>query len=236
VIGVVVLIALIGVLLPTDVWRVAFGGDEESADVLFEDDFSTPRGWNFEEDSLARLAYDQGGLRMTIKQPRIAFARTHPFDRDVGAISVEVDATELAGGSGIIGVLCARSAQHGEAGRAGGGGAYIATVVPLADHYGLALVDQPLERSTPDLTRWLHEGTITISPGRIRSTRIRADCIGGADKTSVTIFVDGRRLGTGTNPVRLEQFDGVGLFVVHVPKGALPDVRFDNVTARELQP
>lgn len=236
----------VGLLFPTDVWRVEVKGDrlklsvlqpsEEDGAVLFEDDFSDRGGeWNVRDTPDALVEYSGGGLRMVVRDVGTINYEIHALPADVERLRIETDMTVLAGGDGLtVGLLCGISAGL-DAQRAGARGAYVALLEPTGRRIGIGRVRPPLGKGFFESTEQLSDSTLPDGDPLGQTVRLAAECRGGDGngRRDVSFWVNGSRAATGSHTAAAARFDGIGLIVFSGPNEAI-DVRFDNVVARDL--
>jgi hypothetical protein len=202
-------------------------GGGEPTGLPIRDDFSDcSAGWSTDTDEFVSLSCTDGAYRMLIKNPlKPQTARIFVVSEGVGSLSVESDATRVAGPRGLgseefllYGVGCWRSQVQG----------YVFLVSPDGA-WGIA----KFAPGASLMTGLAGSTTGTAIPGLARTNRIRGVCVGGGQApTTLALYVNGKQIAVTEDRDGFDSFPGFGPFVYSSERGT--DVRFDNLVAREL--
>lgn len=247
--SVAVVVTAIGVIFPTNLWRVERSGAgltfsynepvEGRADsrIVFKDDFSDGSGkWSVRDTDAALVELSGGGLRIVVRDEETVDFEVRPLSGDTDAIRIDAEATVLAGGdNAVFGIVCTVSAGA-DAPSTGGGGAYALLIEPGTRQTGIGRVPVSLDDGF-ELSDWLHQGTLATSRALGRTIHLRGDCSGGgSDDRRISFWVDGRSGGAGTHAAGPARFDGAGVAVYSASGSVAPDIRFDDIVVAELNP
>lgn len=246
--GVLVVVTAIGMLFPTELWRVERNGadltfsinkpetESGGGPVVFEDHFSDGSGkWNLRETAGALVELSGGGLRVVVHDEGVVDFEVRPLGGDIEAIQIEAKATVLAGrGNAVFGIVCAVSAGL-DAPSTGGAGAYALLIDPATRLSGIGRTPGALDDGF-ELSSWLHQGQLDADGQLGRTVLLRGECRGGETDRRISFWVDGRGGGTAVHAAGPARFDGAGVAVFNLSGSPKPDIRFDDVVVRKISP
>ncbi|MDQ4133875.1 MAG: hypothetical protein M3179_11880, partial [Actinomycetota bacterium] len=184
---------------------------------LFQDNFDAGEGWYEYSDDTATLGYDQGRYHISVKRPdhqaisdTALRGPTYGFPlTGLADVSVQVS-VRAPSGTGLFGVTCRQAPET------------------AAYYEGLVGTDGAAQIAKYD------GGTFTtVARGRVsprdpgQSTRVRLDCVGPPDSTTVTLFVDGRQAVTASDDNALPR-GSIGLAAASGPAPST-DAFFDDL-------
>jgi len=207
-------LSVLGLVFAASLASGCAGQDSAPAGLHVEDDFSDCGGWSTDQDEVASFSCVDGGYRILVTgDGLVSRSSGRTLSTSVNALSVEADASYRAGPTfALYGVAC----WAGEKG-------YTFAVSPGGDW--------TISRDSPRAVLAESDTEHAIA-GLSDVNRIRGDCVGGQDATALTLYVNGKRIATATDGDGTALFTAFGFFVLTARRG--PDVRFDNVLAREL--
>jgi uncharacterized RDD family membrane protein YckC len=192
--------------------------------VLLQDAFSDPTsGWDDEVFVEGETVYAEGAHRILVKDERLQMWSDIVFEPARKAVRLDVDATQLAGGSGdLVGARCytdiASNAGYGVA------------IAPADQGY----VVLGFEGDDYRLLESSGEAVSLVRPLR-EENELRVECVAFPDGATVlTLAVNGEALVRAEDETGGHEFDGFGLFVDTTEGGA--EALFDDVVVTELVP
>lgn len=192
--------------------------------VLLQDAFSDPTsGWDDEVFVEGETVYAEGAYRILVKDERLQMWSDIVFEPARKAVRLDVDATQLAGGSGdLLGARCytdiASNAGYGVA------------IAPADQGY----VVLAFEGDNYRLLESSGEAVSLVRPLR-EENELRVECVAFPDGATVlTLAVNGETLVRAEDETGGHEFDGLGLFVDTTEGGA--EALFDDVVVTELVP
>lgn len=240
--GLSALLLGIGVLFPTDVWRVernggnltlAFLQDDEAAAErdapLIADDFSNATGgWTEHEESNAVVAIGDGVLHVRLLEAQtIDFEAPHARIGELAALHVETTARIAAGRSAaVVGLFCAVSGGP-DVDVIGAKGGYIFMLHPATRTMRIGRVPAPFQTAFAKAAV-LREAPVPAALLRGSAIRLAADCAAGGGAESLVVSVGGRPVLSAASRAGDTAFDSAGVVAYHGGGPAEMAVDFDD--------
>lgn len=208
---------------------VGCGGSEGEAPELragktvLQDDFSDPSsGWPSGGSEVDEGGYVDGAYRLFLKQDRLSWADSEPFEPSLLALRLELEATQLDGTSGdSLGALCYTDVVSDVG--------YMFEISPLD---GSVFVSAFRGDDYRDL--YSQDSVNAVRPEK-EENHMRAECVASRDgPTVLTLAVNGESLVRAEDERGRGRFDGVGFFVNSMEGGS--EVLFDDLIVTALEP
>ena len=196
----------------------------EEGEILLQDSFSDPTsGWDNEVFNEGETVYDEGAYRILVKDERLQMWSNIVLEPTRKALRIDVDATQLAGGSGdLVGAFC----YTDEASNVG----YAVAIAPAEQGY----VVFAFRGGDFRLLESSGEAVSAVRPVS-EENELRVECLASPDGSTVlTLAVNGEALVRAEDETGGREFDGFGLFVDTTEGGA--EALFDDIVVTELVP
>jgi uncharacterized RDD family membrane protein YckC len=192
--------------------------------VLLQDSFSDPAsGWGGKVFVEGETGYADGAFRILVKDERLQIWSDIVLEPAHPSLRLDVDATQLAGGSGdLVGARCytdiAANVGYGVA------------IAPAEQGYAVFA----FEGGDYRLLESSGEAVSAVRPIR-EENQLRVECLASPDGSTVlTLAVNGETLVRAEDETGGHEFDGFGLLVDTTEGGA--EALFDDVVVTELIP
>lgn len=203
--------------------------------VVFEDDFSDETsGWTIGELPNGVISYQEGQYLLTLNDlPNVAVgsnsvlegAKRDPKLESLENVSVSVKATKLADVAGNFGLSC-----HEQPNSSGSYAAVIDTtgdwVIGKASTSGF----KELKDSNGNTTR----GVSSVINDNTGDNELRMDCVTKGSAITVTLYVNGKLVGEGTDDDSPLPAGPVGLTADSTAPVCCNSVAFDDIEIRDL--